>query len=86
MRAAAPGAAILVLGPPDMGARTPATLLAVIEGQRRAAARAGVAFFDQLAAMGGPDRAAAWRAQCLYGRDLVHLGERGYERLADALI
>jgi lysophospholipase L1-like esterase len=87
---AAPGAAVLVLGPPDLarkrrgGVYEPSpSILTVIEAERRAARRAGAAFFDQRAAVGMSieDMFAAGLAI----RDRCHLTERGYQLAADAL-
>lgn len=112
IRAAAPGASVLVLGPPDMQRRaagkacdkhrpsdgvetrpecqwkTPDALLKVIEVERAAAARAGVAFFDTFAAMGGGDHMDGWShadPRVAYG-DHVHFTSTGYGMWADALL
>jgi lysophospholipase L1-like esterase len=86
------GAPLLVLAPPDRGARrrTTARRLAqqapvIFEGLRLAARDAGAAFWDTRAAMGGPGSIAAWRRRGLAQRDLVHLTRPGYERLGDLL-
>jgi lysophospholipase L1-like esterase len=90
--AAAPGAACLLLGPPDLARRakgerewkTWPRVPEIIAIQRRAAQAAGCAFYDQLAAMGGPGSMVAWalgpepRAQ----GDHVHLTRSGYTQLA----
>jgi lysophospholipase L1-like esterase len=122
VRQYAPGAAILVLGPPDMAARsggkacdkmpapppvdeygdggvplecqwhTPALLAQVIEVQRAAAARNGVAFFDSLAAMGGAEQMDVMfhMDPPLAYSDHVHFTTAGYELwgkfLLDALM
>jgi lysophospholipase L1-like esterase len=68
--------------------RTPPSLLAVIEVQRAAAARAGVAFFDSFAAMGGADRMDGFvnaEPRLAYG-DRVHFTAAGYAIWADALL
>ncbi len=117
-----PGAAILVLGPPDMAKRaggkacdklpppppvdefgdggmplecqwrTPPLLLQVIEVQREAAARHGVAFFDSLAAMGGAEQMDVFfrMEPPLAYSDHVHFTQPGYDlwgkRLLESLL
>lgn len=96
-RRAAPHASFLVLGPPDMakpvrstggrrGWHTPAALPRIIEAERRAAFRAGAAFFDQYHAMGGGNVADRMHAQKLFARDRVHMTSRGYRLAADLLL
>jgi lysophospholipase L1-like esterase len=93
---ATPGASCLLLGPPDLARRagghetgadgwtTTARVLEIVELQRRIAQAAGCAFYDQLAAMGGPGSIAAWAAEpeprAL--RDRVHLSRAGYAQVA----
>jgi lysophospholipase L1-like esterase len=127
IRAAAPDAAILVLGPPDMAVRelgarkcerltralarknrkkkragsaevsevpegcewrTPTSLVEVIEAERRIAEQAGVAFFDSLSAMGGPDQMGSLVTADppLAYQDHVHFTGRGYAAWADLLL
>jgi lysophospholipase L1-like esterase len=122
VRQYAPGAAILILGPPDMAQRpggkacdkmpepppvdeygdggvplecqwhTPALLAQVVEVQRAAAARNGVAFFDSLAAMGGAEQMDGMfhMDPPLAYSDHVHFTTAGYELwgkfLLDALM
>jgi lysophospholipase L1-like esterase len=86
---AVPGASCLLLGPPDRGVETKdgwvssPRLEEVVAAQKRVAAAAGCAFFDQLEAMGGPGTIAKWfeepepRAQ----KDRVHLTRLGYQKL-----
>ncbi len=90
----APESAVLVFGPPDMARRegeswvTPAGLADVVAAERRAAERAGAAFFDSLAAMGGAgrmDELTRTRPALAYP-DHIHLTRRGYEQLADAYV
>jgi lysophospholipase L1-like esterase len=72
----------------DAGAiwSTSPKLIQVVEVERRVAGAAGCAFYDQLAAMGGPGTIAAWaeadppRAQ----RDRTHLTRDGYALLGNA--
>jgi lysophospholipase L1-like esterase len=68
--------------------RTPLPLAGVIDVQRRAAARAGVAFFDSFAAMGGADRMDLFfhLDPPLAYSDRVHFTTQGYEQWADLLL
>ncbi|HEY1955293.1 MAG TPA: GDSL-type esterase/lipase family protein [Polyangiaceae bacterium] len=99
---AVPAAACLLLGPPDRAVRTasdnPYTpdagtfwatsprIEQIVAAERKIADAAGCAFYDQLAAMGGPGTIAAWaemeppRAQ----RDRTHLTREGYAMLGNA--
>jgi lysophospholipase L1-like esterase len=89
---AAPGAACLVLGPPDRAAPGPrgwASLPAiqqVVAAQRRAAEAAGCAYFSQFDAMGGEGSMAAWAQESppRAARDRVHLSREGYAQLGEA--
>jgi len=60
-------------------------LVQIVEVERKVAGAAGCAFYDQLAAMGGPGTIAAWaeadppRAQ----HDRVHLTRDGYAQLGN---
>ncbi|MBX3230259.1 MAG: hypothetical protein KIT84_04005 [Labilithrix sp.] len=86
---AVPSASCLLLGPPDRAIKsgdewvTAPKILEIIEAERRVAAAAGCAFYDQLAAMGGSGSIAQWslddppRAQ----RDRVHLTRDGYAQV-----
>ena len=89
IRAAAPGAECLVLGPPDFQRRHHTAvpeLAPLIEAQRRAAVAAGCAFWDARQAMGGPGSVAIWAQQGWAGKDRVHLTRSGYRALAEALL
>jgi lysophospholipase L1-like esterase len=93
LRRDAPGAAILVTGPFDRSARrkgaqrtmVAANEPAIVEAMRSAALATGCAFWDARAAMGGDGAITKWKAAGLAGRDLVHLSQGGYSRLARAL-
>lgn len=94
VRAAAPEASCLLVGPPDLSRRerrrwqgTPARLPELIEAQRAAAAEAGCAFFDLFAAMGGRGTMDRWATAdpALGARDRVHYTARGYRWLGEAL-
>jgi lysophospholipase L1-like esterase len=98
LRRGQPQAACLLVGPPDRSERvgdhweTMTRLVAVAELQRRLAAEQRCAFFDTLAAIGGPGTIELWsredppRAQ----RDHVHYTWIGYtawgQAIADALL
>lgn len=87
LRAAWPSAC-LVLSPPDRvgsragGSTTPASLLRVVDAQRRAALGAGCAFFDTFEAMGGQGSMRRWARRGLAAADRRHLREPGAEALA----
>jgi lysophospholipase L1-like esterase len=93
LRRDAPGAGILVTGPFDRSARRKGARRemvrvnepALIDAMRSAALETGCAFWDARAAMGGEGAINAWKSAGLAGRDLVHLSQGGYSRLARAL-
>jgi lysophospholipase L1-like esterase len=77
---ALPDAGVLVCGPPDRsGGRV---LAEVVEAQRRAARRAGFAFLDLRAEMGGRRSIHSWQGSGLARADLVHFSASGYSELA----
>jgi lysophospholipase L1-like esterase len=92
---AAPGAACMLLGPPDLARWTKGTrgyhtwprVLEIAAMQQRVAKAAGCAFYDQIEAMGGPGSMAAWaeepepRAQ----QDRMHLTRTGYAQVGTSL-
>jgi lysophospholipase L1-like esterase len=92
---AAPGAACMLLGPPDLARWTKGTrgyhawprVLEIETIQRRVASAAGCGFYSQIDAMGGPGSIAAWaeepepRAQ----GDRTHLTRSGYTQVGTAL-
>jgi lysophospholipase L1-like esterase len=88
---AVPRASLLVIAPPDravkMGShwQTIDRLPALIATQRRAATRAGAAFFDLFHAMGGNGSITRWAAlaEPLARHDHVHLTAAGYRTVAD---
>ncbi len=85
---AAPGAAVLLVGPPDRGNTggwgTLPTLAGVIRSIEAAARAKGVGFLNLEAAMGGPGTAARWAAADppLAQPDRTHFTPLGYQRLA----
>lgn len=84
LRAAAPGAALVLLGPPDavLGRGRPGALAAVGRFQAEAARRLGALFVPLQEAMGGEGSAQAWARQGLMARDRIHFAPEGYARLA----
>lgn len=95
-KAGAPGAACLLVGPIAHGETVKGRvvvdpdLATIYAAQRKAAAEAGCAFFDTVAAMGGDGAIAAFRKKKLIGGDLSHLNGRGHkvvgELIADWLL
>ncbi len=85
-------ASILVTGPPDRGHRRKKRRAAVMAAQtslqpalRRAALRAGCAFWDAQAAMGGRGSIVYWVKAGLARKDHVHFSGPGYTKLAELL-
>jgi lysophospholipase L1-like esterase len=89
---AVPSASCLLLGPPDRaistreGWQTSPRIVEIVSAQRRVAEAAGCAFYDQLAAMGGPGSIAAWAIEDppRGGEDRVHLTRDGYAALGSS--
>lgn len=86
-RAAAPQASVLIMGPPDRavagngGWSSVRRMSAMIEAQRRAAFKAGAAYWSACEAMGGAGSMTAWFSKGLAQPDHVHLTVNGYYRL-----
>lgn len=91
LRAAAPLASILVIGPPDCerklrGRRIPFPHLeSVIEIQRKAALDNGCAFWDWRSRMGGPGSVREWVQAGLGQGDYTHLTSAGYRLVGSML-
>ncbi len=92
LRAAAPLASILLIGPPDCqyrlrdGRRLPFPHLAqVIEIQRQVALENGCAFWDWRARMGGAGSVRQWVQAGLAQGDYTHLTGQGYRMVGDML-
>ncbi len=90
VRAAAPQADCLVVGPPDRAGEDGREELPMVEidaVQRALARRAGCAYFSALRAMGGEGGFAEWarRDPPLASGDGVHLSAAGYRRLGGEL-
>jgi len=91
LRAAAPVASILLIGPPDCEHRLRGRLLPfphldqVIDIQREVARENGSAFWDWRAAMGGPGSVRQWVQAGLGQGDYTHLTGAGYRMTGSTL-
>lgn len=92
VRAAAPAASLLVVGPPDRmwyqrrRGWKPAPRMEVIMRAQRDAARVNrAAYWDTQARMGGEGSMRDWVQAGLAARDYVHFSAEGYRRLGDVL-
>jgi hypothetical protein len=67
--------------------KTPLIIPEIVEAERRAALREGVAFFDTYQAMGGSGSMDYWHKQTppMSGKDHTHLNKLGYETISDML-
>jgi lysophospholipase L1-like esterase len=97
LRRGAPGAACLLMSPTDQAMLddqgrllSKKTMARMVELQRQASRELGCAFWDSWQFMGGPNSFARWLQQGLAWTDLMHLTEKGLNRigqgLADALL
>ncbi len=91
VRAAAPAATILIIGPPDRYSRTKRGWTPmdgvdlIVEAQRQAAAATGCAFWDMRAKMGGKGSMEQWIQAGMAQYDHVHFTAPGYRMLGDAV-
>jgi lysophospholipase L1-like esterase len=91
LRAAAPSASILVLGPTDRMIRTRRGVVLVegidriITAQRLACAENGVIYWNAKKRMGGSESIRDWFYAGLAQPDYVHFTAPGYDRLGDVL-
>ena len=92
LRADAPTATILVVGPPDrtqkirkVGWQTMEKVDVIAEAQREAALANGCAFWDLRAKMGGKGSMLKWVAAGMAQADHVHFTGPGYRMLGDAV-
>ena len=92
LKADAGDASILVTGPTDRGSpkKRMRTFIQAAQSElqpalRKAALRAGCAYWDQQAAMGGAGAMARWVRAGLGNFDNVHLTGVGYKKMADLL-
>jgi lysophospholipase L1-like esterase len=92
LRADAPVASILIVGPPDCQRRFRGQRLAfphldgVIDIQRQVALENGCAFWDWRNRMGGPGSVRQWVQAGLSQGDYVHFTGAGYRLIGDMLI
>jgi lysophospholipase L1-like esterase len=91
VRAAAPAATILVIGPPDRFSHTRKGWVPmdgvdlIVEAQRQAAIAHGCAFWDMRAKMGGKGSMQQWIQAGMAQYDHVHFTGAGYRMLGDAV-
>jgi len=92
LRADAPTATILVVGPADrtqkirkVGWQTMEKIDVIAEAQRQAALANGCAFWDTQAKMGGKGSMLTWVAAGMAQADHVHFTGPGYRMLGDAV-
>jgi lysophospholipase L1-like esterase len=92
LRADAPTATILVVGPPDRAIRvrgkgwvTLDNVDMIVEAEREAALAKGCAFWDQRAKMGGKGSMREWVLAGMAQGDYVHLTAPGYHMIGDAM-
>jgi lysophospholipase L1-like esterase len=92
LRAAAPTATILVIGPPDRDQHTrkgwqPMDQIdMIVDAQREAAIANGCPFWDLRAKMGGKGSMLEWVAAGMAQGDHVHFTGPGYHMLGDAVV
>jgi len=92
LRADAPTATILVIGPPDRSIRvrgkgwvTLDGMDLIVEAEREAALAQGCAFWDQRAKMGGKGSMRQWVQAGMAQGDYTHLTAPGYHIVGDAV-
>jgi lysophospholipase L1-like esterase len=95
VRAALPGASVLVMSPMDRGhltgpgdIETMATIPRIVDTQRRVAAETGCGFFDTFTAMGGAGTMARWYTSQprLVSADFIHPYPAGGKIIATVLV
>jgi lysophospholipase L1-like esterase len=79
VRAMAPAASILLVGPPDCRVRSQRALEDVIELQRKVAMELRCAFWDWRARMGGPGSIRKWVYAGMAQWDHIHFTSPGYQ-------
>jgi lysophospholipase L1-like esterase len=92
LRQGAPQAACLIMSPLDQGTLgddgriySKRTLARMVALQRQASQDMGCAFWNSWEFMGGPNSFARWLDQGLAWTDLMHLTERGLNRIGQGL-
>jgi len=95
LRAGAPGAPCVLIGPSDRGKKVGADTYAIWDRtevvarvQREVALKEGCAFWDWQQGMGGPGAMVAWslKSPALGAGDLIHLTKDGYEVSAERFL
>ncbi|HNI53087.1 MAG TPA: GDSL-type esterase/lipase family protein [Chitinophagales bacterium] len=88
MKRLAPGASILFVGPADMSVKEGTTyvthpLLEILNTElKNAAFRAGAAYYDMYAAMGGKNSMVAWVNAGIATKDYIHFSPEGARKIA----
>ncbi len=92
LRQGAPQAACLIMSPLDQGTLgddgriySKPAMARIVELQRRVSQEQGCAFWDTWSFMGGQNAFARWLEQGLAWTDLMHLTERGLNRIGQGL-
>jgi len=90
LRAGAPKAACLIVGPlahgtPGGGAKLDPALDTLYAAQRKVAKAEGCAFFDTLAVMGGAKAPKVWHDKKWISGDYAHLTPKGHDHLGDLM-
>jgi hypothetical protein len=92
LRADAPTAAILVIGPPDRSIKvrnkgwvTLDGMDTIVEAERQAALAKGCGFWDQRAKMGGRGSMRQWVQAGMAQADYTHMTAPGYHMIGDAV-
>ncbi|MFT7583454.1 MAG: lysophospholipase L1-like esterase, partial [Myxococcota bacterium] len=91
MRAGAPDAACLVVGPGAHGVKkggkriVDPALATIYEAQRAAAKDAGCGFLDTVALTGGDDSIERLRKDKLIGADMAHLNHKGHHHVGNLM-
>jgi len=92
VKAAAPGASILIVSPLDRAEkdekgqlRTKPIIKRIVAAQKNVAAASGVGFYNAFEAMGGDGSMASWVKKGLAGSDLTHPSWQGAEIIGDLM-
>lgn len=91
VRAQAPDAAVLFIGPSDMSTsvggrmKTYPALPAIIDTLRSVANRAGAAYWDLYTVMGGQDSMVEWVKTGYAGKDYIHFTHKGADEVGNLL-
>ncbi|NUM32766.1 MAG: hypothetical protein HUU47_10660 [Bacteroidetes bacterium] len=91
IKAAAPFASVLVIGPSDMsmkttdGYETYPNLVLIRNAMKKAAFQNGCAFWDLYAAMGGKNSMSSWVENNLAAKDFTHFSTKGARYVSEML-